>query len=62
MILRGVVLDKIKIARINELAKKAKESQLSDEEIKERDSLRKEYLADIRKNFKSTLDSIEFTD
>lgn len=62
MILRGVVLDKIKIARINELAKKAKESQLSDEEIKERDALRKEYLADIRKNFKSTLDSIEFTD
>ena len=62
MILRGVVLDKIKIARINELAKKAKESQLSDEEIKERDALRKEYLADIRKNFKSTLDIIEFTD
>ena len=62
MILRGVFLDKIKIARINELAKKAKESQLSDEEIKERDALRKEYLADIRKNFKSTLDSIEFTD
>jgi len=62
VILRGVVLDKIKIARINELAKKAKESQLSDEEIKERDALRKEYLADIRKNFKSTLDSIEFTD
>ena len=62
MILRGVVLDKIKIARINELAKKAKESQLSDKEIKERDALRKEYLADIRKNFKSTLDSIEFTD
>ncbi len=55
-------MDKIKIARINELAKKAKESQLSDEEIKERDALRKEYLADIRKNFKSTLDSIEFTD
>ena len=55
-------MDKIKIARINELAKKARETGLNAEETAERDALRKEYLADIRKNFKATLDSIEFTD
>ena len=55
-------MDKLKIARINELAKKARETVLSEAETAERDALRKEYLADIRKNFKATLDSIEFTD
>ena len=55
-------MDKSKIARINELAQKAKTTGLTDEEISERDILRKEYLAAIRKNFKATLDNIEFTD
>lgn len=55
-------MDKLKIARINELAKKAKTEGLTDEEISERDALRREYLADIRRNFKATLDSIEFKD
>ena len=55
-------MDKIKIARINELAKKARETGLNAEETAERDALRKEYLADIRRNFKATLDNIEFTD
>lgn len=55
-------MDKIKIARINELAKKARETGLTDAELSERDALRKEYLSDIRKNFKATLDNIEFTD
>lgn len=51
-----------KIQRINELAKKAKTVGLTEEEIAERDSLRKEYLAAIRRNFKQTLDSIEIID
>ena len=55
-------MDKLKIARINELAKKAKTEGLTDEEISERDALRREYLADILRNFKATLDSIEFKD
>ena len=55
-------MDKLKIERINELAKKAKTEKLTEEELRERDALRKEYLADIRRNFKATLDNIEITD
>lgn len=55
-------MEKEKIDRINELARKARESALTKEETAERDALRKEYLAAIRKNFKATLDSIEYTD
>ncbi len=52
-------MEKAKIDRINALAKKAREEGLSDDEIVERDALRKEYLAAVRANLKSTLDSIE---
>jgi uncharacterized protein YnzC (UPF0291/DUF896 family) len=55
-------LERKKIDRINELAKKAKTVGLTDAEIAERDLLRKEYLAAIRQNFKQTLDSIEIID
>lgn len=55
-------MEKAKIDRINELARKNKTVGLTDEEIVERDALRKEYLAAIRENFRRTLDSIEFTD
>lgn len=55
-------MERKKIDRINELAKKAKTEGLTDEELKERDSLRKEYLAAIRANFKSVLDNVEITD
>jgi uncharacterized protein YnzC (UPF0291/DUF896 family) len=55
-------LERKKIERINELAKKARTIGLTDEEIAERDSLRKEYLDAIRRNFKQTLDSIEIID
>lgn len=55
-------MDKKKIDRINELAKKAKSVGLTDEEVAERDVLRKEYLAAIRENFRQTLDSIEIVD
>ena len=55
-------MDRRKIERINALAKKAKTVGLTDEEIAERDVLRKEYLSAIRQNFKQTLDSIEIID
>lgn len=53
-------MDEKKIARINELAKKAKEIGLTPQEEAERAELRKEYLAAVRKNFRATLDSIEY--
>ena len=52
-------MEKVKKDRINALAKKAREEGLTDDEIVERDALRKEYLAAVRANLKSTLDSIE---
>lgn len=55
-------MDKKKIQRINELARKAKEEGLTDDEQKERDALRKEYIACIRASFKAQLDSIEYVD
>lgn len=60
--MEAIALEKRKIDRINELAKKSKETGLTDEEIRERDELRKEYLAAVRANFKSALDNIEYTD
>ncbi|MCC0703154.1 DUF896 domain-containing protein [Clostridioides sp. ES-S-0049-02] len=53
------MFDKKKLDRINELAKKNKEGALSDDEIKERDILRKEYLENFRAHFKSRLDSVK---
>ncbi|MCD8181710.1 MAG: DUF896 domain-containing protein [Firmicutes bacterium] len=55
-------MEREKIERINHLAKKAKTVGLTDEELSERDSLRREYLDAIRQSFKQTLDSIEITD
>ena len=51
-------MDNIKIARINTLAHKAKSVGLTEEEKKERDALRKEYIATIRMNLRSQLDNI----
>ena len=47
-----------RLIRINELAKKAKTIGLSEEEIKERNILRKEFLVAFRNNVKSTIDNI----
>lgn len=56
-------MDKKKIDRINELAKKARSSDgLTPEERTERAKLREEYLNAIRQNFKQTLDNIEIID
>ena len=55
-------MDKSKIERINFLAKKSRETGLTDSEKQEQAELRSEYIAAIRQNFRSTLDNIEFTD
>ncbi len=45
------------IARINELARKAKTEGLNDDELKERDELRKIYIASVRENLRAQLDN-----
>ena len=46
-----------RLQRINELAAIAKQRPLTEDEIKERDTLRKEYLAQFRANFRGILDN-----
>ena len=55
-------MEQYKIDRINALAKKKKSVGLTEDELKEQKELREEYLAAIRKSFKSTLESIEYKD
>lgn len=55
-------MEKAKIDRINALAKKAKESSLTAEEIAERDALRKEYIEAVRNNLRQQLDNVEVID
>lgn len=57
------MLAKEKIARINELAQKAKSAiGLSDAEVVERDQLRKEYLASFRSTMTDTITSLKIVD
>ena len=51
-----------KILRINELAKKSREKELSEAEKQEQRELREEYLAAVKKNLRATLDNIEIVD
>jgi uncharacterized protein YnzC (UPF0291/DUF896 family) len=48
------------VKRINELARKAKTIGLSDEEIDERNELRKKYIEAFKGNLKVQLDSIRY--
>ena len=50
-------MEQKKIDRINELARKAKTTGLSDEEKQEQAELRAEYIADYRKQFTGILDN-----
>ena len=51
------------LARINELARKVKAGQaLTPEEISERDSLRREYIAAVRANLEAQLDNTYLVD
>lgn len=53
------MFDQKKIDRINELAKKNKNEGLTEEEKKEREILRQEYLANFRAHFRSRLESVK---
>ena len=55
-------MEKAKIDRINELARKAKAEGLTETEKEEQKLLRKEFIAEIRADFKATLESIEFVE
>ena len=48
-------MEKEKINRINELARKSKQTQLSEDELREQAELRAEYIAEIRASFGATL-------
>lgn len=51
-----------KIARINELAHKAKAEGLTEEEIRERDLLRREYIDSVKANLVSHLENTRIVD
>lgn len=50
------------IARINELARKANTEGLTDDELEERNDLRKKYIQAFKTSLRAQLDSIEFVD
>ncbi len=53
-------MEKAKLDRINELARKSKTDGLSDAEKEEQRALRQEFLAEIRADVRASLESIEF--
>ena len=50
-------MEKAKIDRINELARKSKETELTEEEKAEQAALRQEYILEFRASFGATLDN-----
>ena len=50
-------MEQTKLDRINELARLAKERALTEEELTERDALRKEYLAEWRRGAEQVLEN-----
>lgn len=50
-------MDAVKIARINELARKSKVTPLTEAELAEQKALREEYIASYRASLRGTLDS-----
>lgn len=56
------MLEKSRLDRINELAKKQKEEGLTEEEKKEQAVLRQEYLEQFRANFRGQLKQIKFVE
>ncbi len=55
-------MEKSKINRINELARKSKAEGLTDAEKAEQHDLRQEFLDEIRYDVKASLESIEIVD
>ncbi|AUZ26590.1 hypothetical protein C1T28_08555 [Bacillus subtilis] len=56
------MISNAKIARINELATKAKAGVITDEEKAEQQQLRQEYLKGFRSSMKNTLKSVKIID
>ena len=54
----GTKMEQKKIDRINELARKAKQGALTQEEVQESDALRAEYVKAFRESLRSQLDGI----
>jgi uncharacterized protein YnzC (UPF0291/DUF896 family) len=52
-------MDEKRIGRINELARKSKTEGLTEAELREQALLRKEFIADFRRNLRSQLDNID---
>ena len=50
-------MEKEKVDRINELARKSKETELTEDEKKEQATLRQEYINEIRLSFGAMLDN-----
>ena len=48
--------------RINQLAAKARTEGLTEEEVRERDALRKQYLAAVRRNIDAQLDNVQIVE
>lgn len=55
-------MDEKKIARINELYHKSKKEGLNEEELKEQQILRREYIDSFRQNLRSQLDQISIVE
>ncbi|MCJ7841237.1 DUF896 domain-containing protein [Lederbergia sp. NSJ-179] len=56
------MLPKDKIQRINQLAKKAKATGLTNEEAKEQSTLRAEYLKQFRSSMRKTIENVRVFD
>ena len=56
---REEIMDQNKIDRINALARISKAEGLTEDEKKEQDLLRKEYIAIVRKNLRGQLNNID---
>ena len=50
-------MERTKLDRINELARIAKERELTQEELSERDTLRREYIAEWRRGAEQILEN-----
>ncbi len=51
-------MEQKQIDRINELAKKSRTEGLTEEEKAEQKALREQYVADVRRNLRATLDTV----
>lgn len=56
------MLSKDKLNRINELANKSKQQELTAEEKKEQQELRQAYLKNVRKSFKNQFKGMKIVD